>query len=511
MNEKQQMTLQAYRAQAMQIVADKTRTHEQTMMALAKLGENLLETPGVAPAYEQYKADGRICDLNEGHAPYTPRYILPDYDKFLRQGSAFLRLAPPTDLQGAVTALLILYRHVPSVTHFPVFIGRLDELLEPFVAKEQPKVARRILHDFLLTIDRTVTDSFCHGNIGPARTLTGEILLDCMRELQNSTPNLTLRYDPELTPRDFAERCAATALDCANPSFANHRMFLEEFGPDYGVASCYNGLPIGGGAFTLTRLILAKVAEHATSVEQFFDQTLPEAVQVMCGFMDAKIRFLVEQTPFFESNFLVREGLIARERFNGLFGMVGLCECVNRLMALQNSDERFGHGAQADAMGVRVMEALQALVNAHENPYCPYWNNHFMLHAQVGIETDYGVSPGARIAIGDELPLYEHLRQAALFHKYFPSGAGDIFPFDCTAAKNPAAVLDVLCGGLQVGCRYLSTYSSDSDVIRITGYLVKKSDMQALEAQNAVLHDTVALGLGAAQNAHILERKVRSL
>ena len=53
--------------------------------------------------------------------------------------------------------------------------------------------------------------------------------------------------------------------------------------------------------------------------------------------------------------------------------------------------------------------------------------------------------------------------------------------------------------------RYLSFYSSDSDVIRVTGYLVKRSELEKLAGGEAVLQDTTALGLGAARNGHILE------
>ena len=57
--------------------------------------------------------------------------------------------------------------------------------------------------------------------------------------------------------------------------------------------------------------------------------------------------------------------------------------------------------------------------------------------------------------------------------------------------------------------RYFSLYGSDADVIRITGYLVKKSDMEKLARGEQVLQDTVVLGLGARENSKILERKVR--
>lgn len=135
----------------------------------------------------------------------------------------------------------------------------------------------------------------------------------------------------------------------------------------------------------------------------------------------------------------------------------------------------------------------------------------FALHAQVGIDTDIGVSSGARIAIGEELPLYDHLRHAGRFHGYFPSGVGDIFPFEATAARNPAAIVDIVKGAFKAGMSYFSTYSDESDVIRITGYLVKRSDIEKLDRGEVVQQDNVVWGLGEVKNSHILERKVRSL
>ena len=74
---------------------------------------------------------------------------------------------------------------------------------------------------------------------------------------------------------------------------------------------------------------------------------------------------------------------------------------------------------------------------------------------------------------------------------------------------NPEYILDIIKGAFRKDLRYLSFYASDSDVIRVTGYLVKRSEMEKLDAGQAVLQDTTALGLGASKNGHILERKVR--
>ena len=181
------ITLSDKQAEILHIIKDTTLTHEQTMMALAKAAENTLDYPDVPADFYDLQEKGIICDMGEGHAPYAPRYILPDYEKFFAQGSKFLRLDPPKDLYEAVSDLLILYHHVPSVTHFPVYIGCIDKLLDPFITDEA--AAKPIIKNFLRQIDRTVTDSFCHGNIGPEDTRAGRIILECERCLLYTSPS----------------------------------------------------------------------------------------------------------------------------------------------------------------------------------------------------------------------------------------------------------------------------------------------------------------------------------
>jgi YjjI family glycine radical enzyme len=388
----------------------------------------------------------------------------------------------------------------------PVYVGNLDTLLEPYIEDEEE--AFKAIKLFLMQLDRTITDSFCHANIGPLPTKAGRLILKAERELQDSVPNITLKYS-STTPDEFALEAVKTALVTAKPSFANHEMFVEDLGEDYSIASCYNGLPIGGGSYTLVRLILARLAKKAKSEDQFMEEILPDAVGKMCEFMDKRVRFIVEESGFFESSFLVKEGLISRAGFTGMFGMVGLAECVNQLLGAKEQKERFGHGEAANALGLRIIEKMHELISLHEIKYCEATDGHYLLHAQVGIDTDLGISPGCRIPIGEEPEIHRHLLQSAPFHKHFPSGIGDVFSFDETVKNNPAYLLDIVKGGFAAGLRYMSFYASDSDLIRITGYLVKKSDMERLQKGGQALHDTVALGLGAVQNSRILERRVR--
>lgn len=490
---------------AEKIIKDRTLTYEQKLVSLAKEAENTLHVLNISKETQELRDEGVICDLFEGNAPYRPRYIVPDYEKFMKNGSEFLRLDPPTDIWEAVNNLLIIYNHVPSITTMPVYLGNIDTLLEPFIKDEEESF--KAIKLFLKQIDRTITDSFCHADIGPKDTKAGRLILKAERELQDAIPNITLKYNSKETPDDFAIEAVKTALVTAKPSFANDEMFRNDFNGEYAIASCYNGFLIGGGGYTLSRLNMYKIALRSKSIDDFFENQFPNAMKSMIEFQDERVRYIVEESGFFESSFLVKEGLISRERFTAMFGMFGLAECVNELLHAEKEEDRFGHSKEADDLGVKIIDTMDKFVKSHNNKYCA--NGKFLLHAQVGIESDEGTSPGCRIPIGEEPELWDYLRHCGLFHKYFPTGIGDIFPFEKNSKNNPEYILDIIKGAFKVGMRYFSLYSSDSDVIRITGYLVKKSDMEKLDKGEAVAQDTVLLGLNSVKHSRILERKVR--
>ena len=59
--------------------------------------------------------------------------------------------------------------------------------------------------------------------------------------------------------------------------------------------------------------------------------------------------------------------------------------------------------------------------------------------------------------------------------------------------------------------RFYSLYGSDCDVVRVTGYLVKRSEIEKLERGEAVLRDTTVLGKGSAAHSKALDRKLRQV
>ncbi|MBQ2510415.1 MAG: DUF3029 family protein, partial [Erysipelotrichaceae bacterium] len=130
-------------SEALKIIQDPTLTYKQELLALARLGESTDDSLRYSDAYYEAKKKGALCDLNEGVMPYRPRYICPDYELLFREGCKFLELDPPKDLLEAVNALEIFYCHVPSITSFPVYLGDLDKLLEPFVVREDRAFAKK--------------------------------------------------------------------------------------------------------------------------------------------------------------------------------------------------------------------------------------------------------------------------------------------------------------------------------------------------------------------------------
>lgn len=493
------------------IVQSTAQTHEQATNNLSALPGKYAEVFPISNDFKEMEREGLLCNLSEGYLPYCPRYILPDYEKLMKEGCKFLRLEAPTNLFDAIETLEIFYRHVPSVTHYPVYLGNVDKLLEPFIDTVNEEEARYLIEKFLFHISRMIPDSYCHMNLGPESTRAGHYILDAEIKHKEAIPSITLLYDKDLTDDDFAEKALECSQLCAKPSFANYKAYKKSTGYDYGIASCYNALPVGGGALSLSRVMISRVAEKAENVDEFFDELLPKATNILLDYMDQKIKYLVEKSNFFHSNFLVKEGFIKLENFTAMIGIVGLNECINELLRKKGSDSHYAMSKEADELSNRVLQTLTDLLNAHESEYLDITSHHYTLHAQVGIDSDVGITPGIRIAIGEEPDLYTHLKHQAKFEHYFPSGVGDIYPFDETAKNNIPALLDIVKGSFKQGMQYFSTYSDDCDVVRITGYLVKKSDLEKLDKKEAVGQANATWGYYAAKNQHALERKTESL
>jgi len=489
------------------IVNDPSLSPAQKERALALAAENTLCYPPL-DAETRAALDARvICDLFEGHAPYKPRYVLPDYAVVLRSGSDWLELPVPQTLDEAINTLMIAWHHVPSVTGMPVYIGQLDELLEPYCGGVKDAVLDDKIRLLWRYIDRVLPDAFLHTNIGPHDGRVARSILRVDAGLQQVAPNLTLRYDPAISGEALLAQAIGNITRCSKPHIANHPLHADAFAPlDYGIVSCYNALPLGGGASTLARLNLHAVAGQSADVADFMDRALPHYVVLTARLIRARINYLLDHSGFFHG-FLVEEGWIAADRFAAMFGIFAMAEAVNLLQDKAGLPGRYGADPAANALGHAISARLAALVA--RQPVARAWQGRALLHAQAGLSSDTGLTPGVRIPYGTEPDPVSHVRALAPHHRHYPSGISEILTLEETVKANPEALLQVCKGAFAAGFREFTATIAGHDLVRVTGYMMRLSDVARVEEGQGSRINTAALGAEAARTCGILGRKPR--
>ncbi|MHC0044902.1 YjjI family glycine radical enzyme [Vibrio campbellii] len=488
------------------IATDSNLSPKQKSNFLALEAEATIPYMTISDEVSQAMQQGVICDMFEGHAPFKPRYVLPDYAKFLSQGSEYLELAPAEDFDDAINMLTIIYHHVPSVTNIPVYLGQLDDVLMPYVGDLTDEQIYKKLKHFWIMLDRTLPDAFMHVNIGPTDNIICRTILKVDAELKQIAPNLTFMYDEAVTPDDLLKQATQNICECSKPHIANYPMHANAYeGARFGIVSCYNSLPLAGGSNTLVRMNLKEAANRADNCDDFFINVLPEYHGLMVELMDARASHLHEKSEFFKG-FLTQEGLIEESRFAPMYGIYGMAEAVNVLLEKEGNASRYGQDAVANELGHKISAKLAELVE--NTPVKFGLEGKALLHAQGGISLDLDVTPGVRIPYGNEPDPVSYVQATAGHHQYYRSGISDILTIDETVKSNPEAMFSLCKGALNAGYREFTANVASNDLVRVTGYMVKLSDIAKYDAEGSRTNTTF-LGAEAAKNTGILGRSPR--
>lgn len=446
------------------IMANPRLTFNQRLKNMARLAENSADLVRYSDLSGEYFENGVIKDLLDGKTPCRARYCVPDYELFLKQGSEFLELEPPADIWEAVGNLLCLYHNIPSEGGTPVYMGNPDRLLEPYVRDEAE--AEKAIRFLLIHVDRTFSNAFCHMNLGPEATRTGQLILRLTKEMKRPCPNLTMLYRPDM-PAGYLKLAIETAMTAIKPGFANDLLYRKEMG-NYAVVSGCNALPVGGCGLTQVRLNLNRLPELSGGPEDLLNRILPRAVTAACDAIDSRSSFIVDDCHYYENNFLYKEGLIKKDRDHtvGLVGFTGLAECVNGVLGLTAAPERFGHGRLANALGQAVMERIRLELDGRQARHGRY-----RLYARAERLGDGTLTEEGQIPAGEEPELFFRLRNFIRLHEGCDAGCGGLFPFDETVKDNPGYLMNILNGAFFQGARYLSFYSDNTGLARVSGRL----------------------------------------
>ncbi len=489
-----------------EIITDANLSPRQKNLFLALTAEAELPYMPVSEAVKTVMEEGVLCDMFEGHAPFKPRYVLPDYARFLSQGSKHLELEPAKDFDDALNMLTIIYHHVPSVTNIPVYIGQLDDVLMPYIGDLSEDEIHQKLKHFWIMLDRTLPDAFMHANIGPEDNIICRTILRVDAELKQIAPNLTFMYDPAITPDDLLRQAASNICECSKPHIANYPMHAGSYGDRrFGIVSCYNSLPLAGGSNTLVRMNLRRAAAKAKDAKDFLDNVLPACSALMVELIDARSSYLHEQSNFFKG-FLTTEGLIEESRFAPMFGIYGMAEAVTDLFEKQGTTVRYGYDEQARQLAHDISAKLAEIVD--NSPVKYGLNGRAVLHAQGGISLDTDATPGVRIPYGTEPDPISYVQTTASQHQYYTSGISDILTIDETVKANPEAMYNLCKGALNAGYREFTANVASNDLVRVTGYMVKLSSIAKFAAEGSRTN-TTWLGAEASKNTGILDRAPR--
>ena len=126
------------------------------------------------------------------------------------------------------------------------------------------------------------------------------------------------------------------------------------------------------------------------------------------------------------------------------------------------------------------------------------WRGRAMLHSQAGLSTDSETTPGVRIPYGSEPDPVTHIRALAPHHKYYPSGISEILTLEETVKGNPQAVLQLCKAAFASGFREFTANVANNDLVRVTGYMIRLSDVKRHNELKVSRTNTTALGAEAA-------------
>ena len=423
-------------------------THEQKLMSLAKEAENAFDVLDIPPRTRHFFETGAINDSSSRGTPLPP----PVHPARLRSvRPAGQRLPPPAAALRIWTScsfpLMTLYRHVPSITNFPVYRAIWTPSSTPSWTAGATREARRKLRLFPQPSGPHHHRLLLPCHLGPAATRAGRLLLEVLSEVQNTVPNFTLKYDPEVTPDAFAE----AAIRCSPACSTRPCAAIPPTGTPLTTTACRavtTSCP-SGAAYTPHPGHPHPPGGRRRGVEHFVEELLPGVPAP-----DDRLHERAHPLPggavrLLPSSFLVQGGPYLRRPPSAH---------VRRHRSGRGGQPPapgpglvYGREGEADALGVRIMEKIDAVVKTLPAAHSP---------DREPLPAPRPGGPGPRrghhlrraYPRGSEPESFaDHLRHCARFHPLFPRRVGTSSPSPPMWEQNPAALLDVVKGPSPLG------------------------------------------------------------
>jgi ferredoxin len=176
-------------------------------------------------------------------------------------------------------------------------------------------------------------------------------------------------------------------------------------------------------------------------------------------------------------------------------------------MARDGHAGRYGHDEAANALSYRITRAVAAQVAERPLPYCEgFGGRACCTRSRASTATSASRPAPASRSAASPASTSTCARWRRTTRCSPPAS-----PTSCTSTRpptrNPEAVVDVIRGAFAEGMRDVTFNLDSNDFIRITGYLVRKSDLARID--EGARHGSTFLGAGSEAEAHCTQRATK--
>ena len=121
---------------------------------------------------------------------------------------------------------------VPSITGYPVYLGDVDALLEPYAAGVDDETLHQLTAALLGHASTgSLPDAFTHANLGPDDTRVGRTILRARaRAAAGRAQPHPARSTPSAPRTTSCSTPCETVFACGKPHFVNHPMMTADLG-----------------------------------------------------------------------------------------------------------------------------------------------------------------------------------------------------------------------------------------------------------------------------------------
>ena len=122
--------------------------------------------------------------------------------------------------------------------------------------------------------------------------------------------------------------------------------------------------------------------EYGGDVDRILNEGIPLAVRCVADLVSARSTFIVEESGFFETSFLVNEGFIDPDNFTAMFRIYALAEAMDVIADNLGINEPYGHNEELNGIAVAIIRKIYEEAQRYDTKHLKASRGKIVLHSQ---------------------------------------------------------------------------------------------------------------------------------